>query len=102
VTVAETDTLLYACRVRAPARPLCTDQGPGDVASLPAAEAPHVAALLNTAFPQYTPVANVLVTSLTNGNAMMHLAPTLLNAGRIESRASLSITRKALRRLSHE
>jgi opine dehydrogenase len=47
-----------------------------------------VAALLNVAFPQYRPVANVLVTGLTNGNAMMHPAPTLLNAGRIESQSS--------------
>jgi len=89
VTVAETDTLLYACRSpRAGEAIVYGIKDRVNVASLPAAEAPHVAALLNTAFPQYTPVANVLVTSLTNGNAMMHPAPTLLNAGRIESRAS--------------
>ena len=88
VTVAETDTLLYACR--SPRAGEAIVHGIKDrvnVATLPAAEAPRVAALLNTAFPQYTPVSNVLVTSLNNGNAMMHPAPTLLNAGRIESQS---------------
>jgi opine dehydrogenase len=89
VTVAETDTLLYACR--SPRAGEAIIYGMKDrvhVATLPAAEAPRVAHVLCTAFPQYKPVGNVLVTSLMNANAMMHPAPTLLNAGRIESQTS--------------
>jgi opine dehydrogenase len=88
VTVAETDTLLYACR-----SPL-----PGDaiihgikervtVAALPAAEGAAVVRLLNAALPQFTAAPHVLVTSLMNGNAIMHPGPTVLNAGRIECKA---------------
>lgn len=88
VTLAETDTLLYACRSpRAGEAIIHGIKDRVNVATLPAAEAPRVAALLNAAFPQYTPVSNVLVTSLNNGNAMMHPAPTLLNAGRVESQS---------------
>jgi len=95
VTVAETDTLLYACRSpRAGEAIVYGIKDRVNVASLPAAEAPRVARSPQHGLPQYTPAANVLVTSLTNGNAMMHPAPTLLNAGRIESERLLSITRR--------
>jgi opine dehydrogenase len=88
VIVSETDTLLYACRSPKPGEAIIHGiKDRVDVATLPAAEAPRVAAMLSGAFPQYTPVSNVLVTSLNNGNAMMHPAPTLLNAGRIESQS---------------
>jgi opine dehydrogenase len=88
ITVAETDTLLYACR--SPKAGEAIVHGIKEsvaVACLPAAEGPRVARLLNTAFPQFHSVANVLITSLSNANAMMHPAPTLLNAGRIECQA---------------
>lgn len=86
VVVAETDTLLYACRSpRAGEAIIHGIKSRVDVGALPAGAAPRVAALLNAAFPQFAPVASVLHTSLTNMNAMMHPAPTLLNAGRIES-----------------
>jgi opine dehydrogenase len=85
VTVAEADTLLYACRSPQPGEAIVHGiKVQVNVASLPADAAPQVAALLNAPFPQYRPVASVLHTSLNNGNAMMHPAPTLLNAGRIE------------------
>ncbi|MBP1778980.1 MAG: octopine/nopaline dehydrogenase [candidate division NC10 bacterium] len=89
VTVAETDTLLYACRSPKPGEAIIHEiKRHVDVAALPASESPGVAATLNTAFPQFAPASSVLQTSLTNMNAMMHPAPTLLNAGRIESRAT--------------
>jgi opine dehydrogenase len=89
VTVAETDTLLYACRSPKPGEAIVHGvKGHVDVAALPASASPEVAATLNTAFPQFAPASSVLQTSLTNMNAMMHPAPTLLNAGRIESRAT--------------
>jgi opine dehydrogenase len=89
VVVAETDTLLYACRSpRAGEAIIYGVKEHLDVAALPAAESSRVAALLNTAFPQFKAVSSILFTSLNNANAMMHPAPTLLNAGRIECKAS--------------
>jgi opine dehydrogenase len=41
--------------------------------------------MLNTAFPQMHAGTNVMETSLSNPNAMMHPAPTLLNTSLIES-----------------
>jgi opine dehydrogenase len=88
VTVAETDTLLYACRSPKPGEAIVHGiKSHVDVAALPAHTSREVAATLNVAFPQFAPVSSVLQTSLTNMNAMMHPAPTLLNAGRVESRA---------------
>lgn len=88
VTVAETDTLLYACRSPKAGEAIIYGVKDGlSIASLPAREAPRVAGLLNNAFPQFKPVSSVLITSLNNANAMMHPAPTILNAGRIECKS---------------
>ena len=88
VVVAETDTLLYACRSPQAGEAIIHGiKDSVDVAALPAAEAGKVAGLLNAAFPQFKPAAGVLFTSLNNGNAMMHPGPTLLNAGRIECKS---------------
>ena len=85
IVVAETDTLLYACRSPQPGEAIIHGiKEHVNVAALPAIEGPAVARLLNAAFPQFTAAPNVLVTSLMNGNAIMHPAPTILNAGRIE------------------
>jgi opine dehydrogenase len=89
VVVAETDTLLYACRSPQAGEAIIYGvKDHLDVAALPAAESSKVAALLNTAFPQFKPMPSVLFTSLNNANAMVHPTPTLLNAGRIECKAS--------------
>ncbi|NPV81922.1 MAG: NAD(P)-binding domain-containing protein [Firmicutes bacterium] len=85
VTLAETQTLIYACRSPRPGEATIFGiKNHVDVATLPAGEATRVTALLNTAFPQYRPAPNVLFTSLNNVNAMCHPAPTLFNAARIE------------------
>jgi opine dehydrogenase len=85
VLVAETDTLLYACRSPRPGEAIIGGIKEGlSVAALPGNDGRRVAGLLNQAFPQYRPVSSVLITSLNNANAMMHPAPTVLNAGRIE------------------
>ena len=89
VIVGETDTLLYACRSILPGEvQIYGVKNELNLATLPAAQAPRVVKLLNTAFPQFQPVDSVLHTSLNNLNAMMHPIPTLLNAGRIESRSA--------------
>lgn len=89
VIVGETDTLLYACRSIEPG--VVQVYGVKDrvnVATLPAAESARVAKLLNVALSQFQPVDSVLITSLNNPNAIVHPTPTLLNAGRIESRSA--------------
>jgi opine dehydrogenase len=89
VIVGETDTLLYACRSIVPGQvQIYGVKNELNLATLPAAQAPQVVKLLNMAFPQFQPVDSVLNTSLNNLNAMMHPIPTLLNAGRIESRSA--------------
>lgn len=86
VIVAETDTLIYACRSpRAGEAVIAGIKGAVRVAALPASDTPKVLSLLNPAFPQYQAAPSVLHTSLGNVNAMMHPAPTILNAARIES-----------------
>ncbi len=88
VTVAETDTLLYACRSPQAGEVIIGGiKEHVEVAAIPAGDVKRVVGLLNQSFPQYAPVENVLVTSLSNTNAMMHPTPTLLNAGRAENRA---------------
>jgi opine dehydrogenase len=85
--IAETNTLLYACR-----SPKAGEVIIGGIkervciATLPSGKTKQVTALLNTAFPQFYPVPSVMMTSLENVNAMLHPAPTILNAGRIESK----------------
>jgi len=86
ITLCEAQSLIYACRANDPGsvsvkgikRQLA-------VAALPAARTKDVVAVLNTAFPQIVPALNVLETSLTNLNAVMHPAPSLLNLSLIES-----------------
>jgi opine dehydrogenase len=88
VVIAETDTLLYACRSPLPGQAIIHGiKTRVMAAALPAREGPAVVRLLNTAFPQFTAAPTVLVTSLMNGNAIMHPGPTVLNAGRIECKA---------------
>lgn len=87
VTIGETNTLLYACRV--------TETGKAHIfgiknfllaAALPARENKRMLKMLNTAFPQFREAKNVIHTSLENLNAMMHPAPTLLNTSKIDSK----------------
>jgi len=86
ITLAEAESLLYACRSQKPG--FATIFGIKNelmVSALPATATQQVVELLSTAFPQMYAGANVLATSLGNANAMMHPAPTLLNTSLIES-----------------
>jgi opine dehydrogenase len=86
VTLAEAESLLYACRSPKPGHTsIFGIKNELLVAALPATETQRVVKLLNAAFPQMYAGANVLETSLSNANAMMHPAPTLLNTSMIES-----------------
>lgn len=86
VTVAETNTMIYACR--APNIGEVHVFGMKQlvyVASLPTKNIKMVVELINEVYPQFKAVSNVLYTSLNNTTAMVHPIPVILNAGRIES-----------------
>ncbi|MCF7938599.1 MAG: NAD/NADP octopine/nopaline dehydrogenase family protein [Spirochaetales bacterium] len=86
VLLAESNSLLYACRSSYPGEvKLFAIKKELMVSSLPAVAVDQVLDILNVAFPQMYGGKNVLETSLGNPNAMMHPAPTLLNASMIES-----------------
>lgn len=88
VIVGETVTLLYACRSPQAGEVIIYGvKERVDLATLPSKFAPQVVAELNQAFPEFKTAPNILHTSLNNVNSMMHPAPTLLNAGRIECKA---------------
>jgi opine dehydrogenase len=87
VTIAETDTLLYACRSKEPGEVTVFGiKERIDFATLPVEESDKVAKLINLAFPQFVAVSNVLYTSLNNANAVCHPIPTIMNAARIEGK----------------
>ena len=87
ITVAETSTLPYACRI----------QRPGEVhiylklkdglfiASLPASKNQAIFDVFSSVYPDSTLYENVFQTILQNGNNVIHPAISLLNVGRIES-----------------
>lgn len=86
VTIAESNSLIYACRSPQPAKAaILAIKKDLMAAAIPATENRRVLGLLNQAFPQIRPARNILETSLGNPNAMMHPAPTVLNTSMIES-----------------
>lgn len=86
VIICESLSLLYACRlVRAGSVDIKGIKRELMVSSLPANKINIVMESLNTAFPTMYPGKNVLETSLSNLNALMHPAPSLLNTSLIES-----------------
>ncbi len=87
ITVAETNSLLYACRLEKPGTVnIFGIKNTLLAAALPSTKNKEVVDLLNCAFPQITSAENVLQTSLDNLNAVMHPAPTILNTSMIESK----------------
>jgi len=86
VTLAETNTLLYGCRIIEPGKTQVYGlKNRILTAALPATETTRVVAALQTAFPQFEAADSILVTSFDNTNPILHPATTLLNAGTIES-----------------
>jgi len=86
VTVAEAETLIYACRSEGPAQArILRSKEAVPLAALPATKNAAVLAALEDAFPQFIDGKTVLHTGLDNMGAIFHPALTLLNAGRIES-----------------
>jgi opine dehydrogenase len=86
LAIAEAQSLLYACRAKQPGNANIIGMKQAlAVAAMPAAKTEEVVDILNLAFPQMYGASNVLETGLTNLNAMMHPAPSLLNVSMIES-----------------
>nr|Q44297.1 RecName: Full=Opine dehydrogenase; AltName: Full=N-(1-D-carboxyethyl)-L-norvaline dehydrogenase [Arthrobacter sp. 1C]1BG6_A Chain A, N-(1-d-carboxylethyl)-l-norvaline Dehydrogenase [Arthrobacter sp. 1C]BAA08145.1 opine dehydrogenase [Arthrobacter sp.] len=86
VTIGETSSMLFTCRSERPGQVTVNAiKGAMDFACLPAAKAGWALEQIGSVLPQYVAVENVLHTSLTNVNAVMHPLPTLLNAARCES-----------------
>ncbi len=86
VIIAETNSLIYACRSPRPGH--ATILGIKDdlvLASIPSLENPRVLSIFQEAFPQIVGGKNILQPSLGNANAVVHPAPTLLNTSMIES-----------------
>jgi opine dehydrogenase len=85
VTVAETESLVYACRASAPGEPdVKAIKQSISIAALPADDLAPAYELFSQLYPQAKPVTSVLATSLANMNAVIHPAVALLNAGDIE------------------
>lgn len=86
VTIAETETLIYASRSEGPAMArIFGIKEAVPVAALPATCTKRVLDILRPAFPQFIDGVSVLHTGLNNMGAIFHPALTLLNAGWIES-----------------
>lgn len=86
VTVAETETFLYASRSDGPAQArIFRIKDAVPLAALPSSRTHEVLEAISAAFPQYIDGVNVLHTGLNNMGAIFHPTLTLLNAGRIES-----------------
>jgi len=86
VTVAETQTLLYACRkIDNCSVNIFSVKEQVALAAIPATRTNKVIKILKQAFPQFVAAKNVLETSFNNVGAIFHPAPTLLNSGRIET-----------------
>jgi opine dehydrogenase len=86
VTIAETETFIYASRSDGPAQVRIfriIEAVP--LAALPAARTSQVLEALAPAYPQFIDGTSVLHTGLNNMGAIFHPALTILNAGRIES-----------------
>jgi len=84
--IGEAQTLIYACRKISSTKVVIYGVKKSlSVASFPAKNIEKLMKVLNSAYPQFVPAANVLQTSLNNIGAIFHPAPTILNSARIES-----------------
>ena len=86
VTVAETETLIYASRSDGPAEArIFRIKQTVPLAALPATRTARALEAVAPAYPQFIDGTSVLHTGLNNMGAIFHPALTLLNSGRIES-----------------
>ncbi|MEJ2148048.1 MAG: NAD/NADP octopine/nopaline dehydrogenase family protein [Chloroflexota bacterium] len=85
VTIAETETLLFASRSGGPAEAhIFRRKNSIPLAALPATRTAQVLDVVTEIYPQFVAAPDVLHTSLNNMGAVFHPALTLLNVGWIE------------------
>jgi opine dehydrogenase len=84
VPVCETNTLAYICRLTGAAKVKITVRTKTQFASLPGRQTQTCFEIFQEIFPGGTARRNVLETSLTNFNAVMHAPGMVMNAGWIE------------------
>ncbi len=90
VTVAEAQTLIYLARRTGPAQArmlALKKEGSVPLAAIPSRETDNILRILSGPFPTYGKASNVLETSMSNFGALVHTAPLVFNAGRVESRS---------------
>lgn len=86
VTIAETETFIYASRSDGPAQArIFRIKEAVPLAALPASRTQEVLKVIRQAYPQFIDGGNVLQTGLNNMGAIFHPALSLLNAGWIEA-----------------
>ena len=87
IAVAEAQTLIYASRrFRPRSVRILGVKNSVDFSAIPAHKTKDVLNLIEEAYPQFTPVDNVLITSLSNLGGIFHVPITVLNATRIDRR----------------
>lgn len=85
IAVAETATLTYACRMRAPDTVWIKNEVTNlPFATFPARRQEELLACYRVLYPNLRPAPNVLTTSLMNLNAIIHPPGVIMNAGWIE------------------
>ena len=86
IYLAEAQTMLYNARNKNPAHAWSFGiKKELQLAAFPGKDTKRVVDAINTAFPQYVPARDILETHLNNISIVFHPAPTILNAGRVES-----------------
>lgn len=84
--IAEAQTFIFASRITGPARAkIFAIKNHVSIATFPSNRSREVVDVLFRVLPQFSPVENVLKTSMDNIGAIFHPAPTLLNMAWIES-----------------
>lgn len=85
VVVAETDTFLFACATPAPGvSHISAIKSTLGIAVLPPDHTSSFMTCVRRLFPQAEPLPSVLHSGFANMNPVAHVAPMLLNAGRVE------------------
>lgn len=86
VIIAETSTLFYATRIVGPGQVMVyADKVCLYTGVLPTYRAEEAMKVINKAYPEFIAVSSILETGLYNIGCVLHPAPAIFNAGRIES-----------------
>lgn len=95
ILIAETPSLIYLCRLEAPAQVFVDGLKESlQIAAFPAKDTIKVIEILKDAYPQLIPAANVLETSLSNQNPVFHTPFYIVNSGFLERNKEFSISVK--------